>query len=199
MECLGRLLLTDNFEIEDTEIRRRLLGRVEPTFAAALYSFTKGGSVQRAVHRFKYENRPEIAEYFGRLYGEALIASPLYIKPDYLIPIPLHYTKKETRGYNQSLKFARGISDYTKVPIVSDCLVKTKDLVSQTRKGREDRFINVLNSFEFKKQEKLHGKHIMIVDDVVTTGATFEAAATILLTNLPELKIQLAAIALAHD
>ena len=192
-------MVSDNFEIEDNELRRRLLGRVEPTFAAAFYSFIKGGSVQQAVHRLKYENRPDIAVSFGQQYGESLMASPHYLKPEVLIPIPLHYAKREIRGYNQSLMFARGIADLLKVPIITDCLVKTKDLVSQTRKSREDRFINVLNSFEFRKKEKLRGKHVMIVDDVVTTGATFEAAVTILLNHLPRLKIQLAAIALAHD
>jgi ComF family protein len=176
-----------------------LLGRVEPTFAAALYGFIKGGSIQKAVHRLKYEQRPDIAESFGRQYGELLQASPHYCPPDMLIPIPLHYAKKEIRGYNQSTRVARGIAEVIKVPIVEDCLLKTKDLVSQTRKGREDRFLNVLNSFELRKKDKLRGQHVMIVDDVVTTGATFEAAATLLLNHLPELKIQLAAIALAHD
>ena len=199
VDCQGRLLLTDNFDIEDNELRRRLLGRVEPTFAAALYSFIKGGSIQQAVHRLKYENRPDIAESFGRQYGERLVSSPHYIKPDLLIPIPLHITKKESRGYNQSLMFAKGIAKVIMAPIVSDCLVKTKDLVSQTRKGREDRFMNVLNSFELKNKDELQGKHLMIVDDVVTTGATFEAAVTILLNHLPGTRTQLAAIALAHD
>ena len=199
IRCLGRIQYTDHFEIEDNELRRRLLGRVEPSFAAALYGFIKGGSVQKAVHRLKYEQRPDIGESFGRQYGELLQASPYYIQPDILVPIPLHYTKKEIRGYNQSTRVARGIAEVIKVPIVEDCLVKTKDLVSQTRKGREDRFVNVLNSFELKKRDKLLGKHVMLVDDVVTTGATFEAAVTLLLNHLPDLKIQLAAIALAHD
>jgi len=185
--------------VEDNELRRRVTGRIEPTFAAALYGFVKEGSVQKALHRLKYEHRPDIAVDLGRQYGVQLLQSPFYTQPDMLIPIPLHYVKQEKRGYNQSTQFAKGIAEKIKVPIVEGCLVKTKDIDSQTRKNREDRFENVLDSFEVKRKKKLEGKHVMIVDDVMTTGATLEAAVTKLTEALPDLKISLAVISLAYD
>lgn len=164
-------------------------------WGAALYNFIKGGRIQQALHRLKYENRPDIGVHFGEQFARRMQEANSTL-PDYLIPIPLHYTKKQIRGYNQSERFARGISNILKVPVNQKFLFKHKEIISQTKKNREDRFPNVLDSFNLKNKEQLRGRTVMIVDDVMTTGATIEAAYT-LLSELPGVKIQLGLIALA--
>lgn len=175
---------------------RRVSGRMNLSFGAALYNFRKAGRIQMALHRLKYENRPDIGRAFGELYGKRLVTSPHYLKPDYLIAIPLHSKRQHKRGYNQSEQFALGISAMSKVPVRNDFLTKPTDLVSQTHKNREDRFNSVLDSIRLNKAEQLRGKRIMIVDDVMTTGATMEAAYT-KFSNIPGIDIQLGLIALA--
>lgn len=174
---------------------RRVAGRLELQWAAALYNFSKGGRVQQALHRLKYENSPDIGIHFGEQFGKRMGEADRP-RPDFLIPIPLHYGKQQIRGYNQSERFARGIANELKIPINQKVLFKHKEITSQTKKNREDRFPNVLDSFSLKNEKQLRGKTIMIVDDVMTTGATIEAAYT-LLSKLPDLTIQVGIIALA--
>lgn len=174
----------------------RLSSRLELLHAAALYNFIKGGSVQNAMHLLKYGNRSDIAYEFGRQFGAQWLQSPHFVSSDIIIPIPLHYRKKQQRGYNQSGFFAKGISEELKVPYSEYHLIKTKELNSQTHKNREDRFDNVLDSFSIRKQDQLEGKTILLVDDVLTTGATVEAAYS-WLSKIPNVKFQLGLIALA--
>jgi len=142
-------------------------------------------------------NRPDIGLEFGKKFGQALLTSPHYSMPDYVIPIPLHYKRQQQRGYNQSAMFAQGISEVIGAQVLRQSLVKTKEINSQTKKSRSDRFTNVLDSFSLRKAEKLYGKKVLIVDDVLTTGATMEAAYQHLY-NIPGIRIQLGLIALAN-
>lgn len=196
--CKMKVAYTDHFEVKDNDLIYRIGPRAHLTHGAALFNFIKGGSVRRAVHALKYKSRPDIGLSLGREFGNKMKASSLCTLPDILIPIPLQKKKKRTRGYNQSERFAEGISQTTGIPVQSNFLVKEVELVSQTRKNREDRFESVLNSFSLKKPYKLKGKHVMIVDDVMTTGATLEAACT-LMSQIPEIKIQAGIIALADE
>jgi len=188
--------LSDHFEVKDNDLVFRLSSRIELLHAAALYNFIKGGSVQNAIHLLKYGNRSDIAYEFGRQYGVRLLQSPLFVQPDIIIPIPLHFRKQQLRGYNQSSFFAKGISEELRVPISNHNLVKIKEINSQTHKNREDRFENVLDCFSLRKKDQLAGKTILLVDDVLTTGATVEAAYS-WLSKIPNVKFQLGLIALA--
>jgi len=189
--------MTDHFQIKDNDLIYRLAGRAEVVHGAALYNFIKSGRIQQAVHSLKYRDKPEIGLVLGQQYGEQMIASALFETPDYIIPIPLHHNKqKNERGYNQSEEFAKGISSITGSKVDTSILIKHIEIDSQTSKGRADRFNNVLNSFKLIHPEKLEGKSVLLVDDVMTTGATIEAAYT-LLSPIKDIKLYIGLIVLA--
>lgn len=196
IKCLSNISNSDHFEVKDNDLVFRLSGRIDLLHGAALFNFIKGGSVQNAVHTLKYLNRRDIGIAFGNNYGEKFLASEHFSTPDLIIPIPLHYKREQKRGYNQSEKFAQGISEIITVPVSKKHLIKVEEIDSQTSMSREDRFVNVLNSFKLRNKAELTGKTILLVDDVLTTGATIEAAC-VLLAQAPDIKIQLGLIALA--
>ena len=198
MDCSSKVSYTIHFKNRNNDLLSRLGPRVELSCAAALYNFIKGGRVRQLVHSLKYKKRQDIGHVLGKEYGRHLLRSTWHTPTDFLIPIPIHKKRLATRGYNQSLEFAKGITEVTGIPIRKNVLIKTSEIKSQTKKSREDRFANVLDSFSLKKTEGLEGKTIMIIDDVLTTGATIEAAYTRLKT-IPNINIQLGLIALADE
>ena len=198
LSCALQVSNTNHFTDASNELLFRLSGRVDMVHGAALYEFIKNGSVQDAIHRLKYKKQSEIGVILGRQFGKQYNESELFDQADYIIPIPLHYRRLRTRGYNQSYMFAKGISEITKIPINQKALAKNSAVKTQTKKSRSDRFSNVLTSFSLKNKNGLEGKTILLVDDVVTTGATLEAAITIL-SQIENIKIQVGVIALAND
>lgn len=198
IECFTKVGFSDHFEIKDNDLIKRTSPRINPERAAALFNYIKDGIVQRAVHKLKYSQRFDIGIYFGKLFGESYINALQCPVADYIIPIPIHRSRLRKRTYNQSYVFAKGISKITGIPIDKKVLLKNIPLISQTKKGRADRFDNVLSSFYVKEKNHLQNKRILLVDDVLTTGATIEAAYTMLKT-IPGIKIQLGLIALANN
>lgn len=198
IECFAKVGFSDHFEIEDNDLLKRISPRIDPEKGAALLNYIKDGVVQRAIHKLKYSQRFDIGIYLGKLYGESYKNASHFPKADYIIPIPIHRSRLRKRTYNQSFVFAKGISKVTGIPIDTQVLLKNMPLISQTQKGRADRFENVLSSFFIKEKKHLHNKRILLVDDVLTTGATIEAAYC-LLGDIPGIKIQLGLIALANN
>ena len=190
--------ITDHFDISDNELMLKLLGRVEVEHAAALHYFIKKGKVQKLIHAFKYKNKPQVATLMGKTFAIKYLESPHFDTADVIIPIPSHFARLQQRGYNQSYLIAKGVNDVSSIPIGQKVLIKNKRIVSQTSKKRDERFINVLNSFKIKNPEKLEDKLVLIVDDVFTTGATIEAAITKLQT-IKGIRIQVGFIAMATD
>jgi ComF family protein len=134
------------------------------------------------IHGLKYQKRQEIGVKIGRLYAQQLIAADSLIKDiDLIVPVPLHSNRLKSRGFNQSDTFALGLSQVMGIPYEADALARTKENVTQTKKSRYDRWGNVEGIFELRKPELITGKHILLVDDVVTTGATIESCAVTLL------------------
>jgi ComF family protein len=163
-----------------------------------MHYFIKKGKIQKLIHAFKYKNKPQVATLMGKLFAIEYMGSQHFNDADVIIPIPSHYARLQERGYNQSYLIAKGVSSVTSIPIEQRVLLKNKKIVSQTSKKRDERFLNVLNSFKLKNPKKLEDKLVLIVDDVFTTGATIEAAITKLKT-IKNIRIQVGFIAMATD
>ncbi|WP_316819859.1 ComF family protein [Pedobacter gandavensis] len=192
--CLYNLPYTDHHLDQDNLVARQFWGRLPCHAAMAMLFFKKEGIVQQLIHQLKYGNQPELGERLGILLGERLLYSPYYQDIDFLIPVPLHKKRSGTRGYNQSECIARGISQVLKAPVSNRHLVRSTATDSQTNKGRLLRFENMLSAFELKQPEELADKHLLLIDDVLTTGATLEACGISLLQSMPA-KISIAALA----
>lgn len=175
VDCLHVMPYTDHFHIADNKVTKHFKGRIKLHHGGALLNFREGSIIQNLLHKFKYKKRKEIGEIFGLIGGKKFIESKLFIKPDLIIPVPVHPKKEKKRGYNQSFVFGKALGDAIGVECRNDIIIKTKWSESQTGKSRTDRVANVDEVFELKKPDILHSKHVLLVDDVVTTGATLEA------------------------
>lgn len=168
---------------KDNPLSKTFWGRVQLENVSACFYFSKGSRVQHLMHQFKYRGRWEIGVYLGRLYGSELKESDAFKDVDMVIPVPLHPNKLRKRGYNQSEKFAQGLSQSMGIELNTATLLRTHASETQTRKSRFSRWENVKEIFVVKNPEKIAGKHILLVDDVITTGATIEACAQHLLNH----------------
>ncbi|HZY80499.1 MAG TPA: ComF family protein [Cyclobacteriaceae bacterium] len=173
--CLSQLPKTAYHRFTDNPVSNRLAGRLPIQFASAFLKFRKGGLVQSLLHELKYNNRPEIGIRMGHLYGTELIDSGMQNNFDLIVPVPLHASRMRKRGYNQSAMFAEGLSEALKIEWQESISLRVSATNTQTRKGRADRWSNVKDAFSVGSIGKIAGKRILLVDDVITTGATIEA------------------------
>lgn len=179
--CQFSLPKTNYHLDEDNPLTKIFWGRVDVKNVAAYYYFKKGGRVQNLLHQLKYKGAKQVGERIGELYGFDLQKSNWIETVDYIIPVPLHSKKLKKRGYNQSEYFARGLSKSTNKSLETTILYRKKHSETQTKKSRFNRWENVSEIFDVKNMEKLESKHILLVDDVITTGATLEASVKVLL------------------
>lgn len=178
--CMGcRFHLPRTFFERDPEnvVARAFWGRIPLAGASAAYHFRKGNRVQQLLHRLKYKGEAHLGDYLGKLLGESIKTHPVFSKADKIIPIPLHPQKLRKRGYNQSERIARGVAEITGIPLDTRVLRRVQATRTQTRKARYARWENVSEVFAVALPEQIRGKHLLLVDDVITTGATMEAAA----------------------
>lgn len=182
--CLLSMPQTD-FHLDDSnQLVRRLYGRFPVSNALAFLKFTKNGRIQHLLHNLKYRNQPEIGLALGTLYGRKLQETGFKGKFDVIMPVPLHPTRLRKRGYNQSLKFAEGLSSILEIPVDSSSLFRRLKTSTQTRKSKLARWENVSDVFGFNSDATTTHRHVLLADDVITTGATVEACATTLLRHL---------------
>jgi len=195
-ECLFNLPVTNFHLIENNPVSNQFIGKIGFNAAASFYYFSKGGKVQHLIHQFKYNGYKKIGIFIGRIYGEQLIKSPFFSNIDYIIPVPLHPRKELQRGYNQAEWFAKGLALSIKAPIDTTTLHRMYASESQTHKTRFSRWENVKEIFSLSNGQHLIGKHVLLVDDVITTGSTLEAAGHVLM-EVPDIKISVCSLACA--
>jgi ComF family protein len=162
-------------------IEKIFWGRATIQAASAHVYFTGGSSIQHGMHLLKYKGRKEIGFYFGRKMGEALKQSGRFKNCELIIPLPLFSAREKERGYNQSFLIAEGISQELDIPVISNVVFRVRKTTTQTHKSRIQRWKNMESTFELRDPLSISGKHILLVDDVVTTGASLEACARVLL------------------
>jgi ComF family protein len=188
-----------NFHTDNANpIAKIFWGRINIFSASAYYNFGKGGKVQHLIHQLKYRGQKKIGTTIGKFYGYDLKKSELFNTVQVVIPVPLHPKKHKKRGYNQSEFFASGLAQSMKIETDFITLYRAFESETQTRKSRFKRWKNVETVFQLKENHALEGKHILLVDDVVTTGATLEACAQKLL-QISGVKISIATIAYSNN
>ena len=181
LRCLAALPKTEFHLYPNNPVEKIYWGRLPLTSATAQYYFTKGSMMQHLMHQLKYRGNKELGLYLGRLMGYALAASNRFRYVDALVPLPLFPTKERKRGYNQATVLCEGIASVLQKPVLKDAVIRTTHTESQTKKNRVERWLNMEGRFELQRPSAIEQKHLLLVDDVVTTGATLEACGAVLL------------------
>jgi len=176
LHCQMNLPTTDYHLYTENPLWKKLNIKYPVEYAFAYLFFSKKGKTQRILHSLKYENNPEVGALLGKWYAQVLKETGFEKFPELIIPIPLHLKRQRKRGYNQSEYFAKGLGERLEIPVVLDTLIKTKDTKTQTKKTKEERWENMTSAFTITNKNSLKDKHILLVDDVSTTGATLEIA-----------------------
>jgi ComF family protein len=179
--CVERLPRTFFHRLPANAVERVFWGRVKIERASALLFYRKGEHAQQILHGIKYKGNRELGNEMGRLLGLDLLSSEWIGQVDVIVPVPLHKRKERMRGYNQSDLICRGLSSVCQVPVSVGNLIRIRETATQTRKGRFERYMNMEGVFFVAEPDKLVGKHVLLVDDVLTTGSTIEACANAIL------------------
>jgi ComF family protein len=193
--CITTLPASDMYRHADNELTERFWGRLPLVSGAARYFFARKNPIQRALYNLKYKNQPEVGVQIGKEFGRRLREGQWAKDLAGIVPVPLHPRKERARGYNQSVVFAQGLSEALDVPILHQAVKKVIFTQTQTRKRRLDRYENVGESFTVYRPEQIEGRHILLVDDVLTTGATLESCGLEML-KVPGVSLSIATIAI---
>jgi ComF family protein len=183
LRCLHHIPRTNFHKHPDNPVSQLFYGRVPIEYATSFYYFSKGSKYQALLHHLKYKGMKELGEEVGKHFGIDLLQSAEFSSVDLICPVPLHPKKEKKRGYNQSSWIARGMATQMQKELCENNLRRVTPTETQTRKGRFERWQNVEGIFELTDPAAFSGKHILLVDDVVTTGSTLEACAQAILSK----------------
>lgn len=192
LDCIASLDETRDSTLANN-LTERQLAYLPLQAAMSLYRFRHGNTVQRVVHAMKYHSGSELCLMMGRQLGLELLRSGRFDSVDALIPIPLHWRRRLQRGYNQSELLCRGIAEVMPRPIINNAVVRHRYTHKQSQQQGNARAANVADAFRLRRPEVLEGLHVLLVDDVVTTGATLDACASTLLA-VPGLRLSIATL-----
>ncbi len=195
-DCRHELPVTDYHKKEDDSVKKILYGRVKLQHATALLHFSKRGVTQQLLHKLKYKGHENIGVYMGKWMGTELKACDAYRDIDVVVPVPLHKKKLRKRGYNQVAKFGKEIAAALNIDYNDKVLLKRTSVRTQVFKSRTTRYNEDDNLFEIQNGEQLMNKNILLVDDIITTGATVEACAHAL-NKIEGIRLSLATLAIA--
>lgn len=198
--CRWDMPLTDYWSMRENYVVERFAGRFPFHHASALMFFRRESQYRALIHRMKYSSRPDIARSLGQIYGLYLSQSELYKDVEIVIGVPLHFTKRIKRGFNQSEEFARGIAQSMGVEFDRKAIRRTKRTQTQARlRESTERARNVENAFRVVHPQTIAWRRILLVDDVITSGATIEAAALAIARQSPSTTISIGAIAIVKS
>lgn len=195
-ECYVVIPRTNYHLDKDNPVARLFWGRCMIEKAAAFSFYNKGSRIRNLIHNLKYKGIRDLGYEMGKIYALSLYDSEFYADIDLIIPVPLHSSKIRKRGFNQSDLIAMGISDVTGTPVDNTSLTRTSVTATQTKRSRYDRWTNVEGVFSICNPESVSGRHILLVDDVITTGSTIESCANELL-KIEGVKVSVVALAFA--
>lgn len=193
--CFYHIPRTDFHKFTDNPVAQLFWGRVKLEYATSWFYYFKGSTYQSLIHKLKYNGRTDIGLELGKAFASEILGTEIS-KVDYLIPVPLHPIKLRRRGYNQSEIIASGMSVILQKEVLTNVLIRSSFTDSQTRKSRFDRFVNMEGKFVALKNAPLENKHILLVDDIVTTGSTIESCA-LALSGLYLVRISVATLGVA--
>ncbi|MES1215214.1 MAG: phosphoribosyltransferase family protein [Bacteroidota bacterium] len=195
MHCLIAMPETNFENHAGNPVEKNFWGRVPLSAATAQFYFTKESLMQHLIHLFKYKQNKELGLQLGRLMGDQLKRSDRF-NVDALIPLPLFPAKEKRRGYNQATVLCNGIAEHINVPVLENVIIRPQHTETQTKKGRLERWKNMEGKFVLADPNAIKNKHILLVDDVITTGATLEACGNELL-KADNVKLSIATLCLA--
>lgn len=175
LKCFHNIPKTNYHLQRDNPVEQRFWGKVRLERASSFFFFKKGSDFQHLIHELKYRGNQEIGITLGRYAGADLLQSPDFSSVDCIVPVPLHEKKQAKRGYNQSELICRGLSEVMGKPVIKDNLYRCRESATQTKKSVYERYENMNGIFDLKNPMEFTGNHILIVDDVLTTGSTLEA------------------------
>jgi len=194
LHCISELPLTNFAVYAGNPVEKYFWGRMPVSGAAALCHFTDGSLVQHLLHQLKYRGNKEVGYLLGKLIGHSLTAADRFHGIDMLVPLPLFAARQKKRGYNQASILCSGIADVLQLPVVEDAIVRLSATETQTHKNRIERWMNMEGKFSLLQPGIFSGKHILLVDDVITTGATLEACGQAIL-RAGNVKLSIATLA----
>jgi len=194
--CRHQLPITDFCEAKNNAVEKVFRGRVSIVAGTSLLYFRKKGISQALIHQLKYKGRQDVGVFFGKWMGEQLRNSKRFMGIDGIIKVPLHSKRLKQRGYNQLTLYAKELSKELQIPVYEKVLIKVGKSTSQTKKNRFKRFDKISERFQLDDGDHVKGKHLLLIDDVLTTGATLEACANELL-KIPDVKISIATMVIS--
>ncbi len=197
LRCAARLPLSDTWQYAENAVSDRLAGRLPLIFAAAAYTFRDDTVCQRLIHALKYHHRPDVGRKLGERFGKVIRGVPALDDLSGIVPVPIHDRRRHERGYNQAEAIADGLGSALGIPTLPDALRRRSFAGSQTRKDKLERLENVRHSFGPGKGD-FTGSHLLLVDDVLTTGATLDFCGNVLLDTHPGVRLSVVTLALAE-
>ncbi len=197
LHCLLRLPRTNYHRCPDNSASDKFLGKVPLQKVSSYLFYNKGGICQQLVAEIKYKGNRQFGEWMGTYLAKDMQASGFFQDVDYIVPVPLHKKKQKARGFNQSEALAIGIASVTGIPIDTSSLYRKIANPTQTRKSIYERWLNTTSVFGLKNKEMITDKHILLIDDVLTTGSTLEACVHCLLT-CPGTTVSILTLAIAQ-